>query len=79
MVYVVEMLRWGDPENHHYLIGVFSNLQKALEAGIENEQYRGGCGKYQPRISECAIDDDLKVICSSIDQARKLLQTTKDN
>jgi len=77
-VYAVEMLRWGDPENHHYLIGVYSDFQKALAAGIEEERYRGGCGKYEPRISECEVDGDLRTICASIDVARKLLKTDEE-
>tara|TARA_R110000803_G_scaffold35848_1_gene77275 strand:+ start:3309 stop:3626 length:318 start_codon:yes stop_codon:yes gene_type:complete len=44
-VYVVEALRWGDRENHSYVVGVYSNKESA-EAAVESEtDWRGG--KYE--------------------------------
>ena len=28
-VYIAQMLRWGDSETHHYILGVFSNKEDA--------------------------------------------------
>ena len=68
------MLRWGDPEDHHYVIGVFSSLRLALKAGVENHMHRGGVGKYQPRITQTTLDGDkLNTVVHSIDQAVSIL------
>lgn len=53
-IYVVTMYRWGNPENHSYVIGAYSTLALAVEAGKEEEQYRGN--KYEATIAERALD-----------------------
>ncbi len=52
--YVVEALRWGDRENHSYIVGVYDNLHDACEACVVEEMWRGG--KY-----ECVINDYTKI------------------
>lgn len=53
-LYIVKMNRWGDPENHSYVIGVFSTKELAEQSGQDEEQYRGG--KYEAWIKECELD-----------------------
>lgn len=55
-VYVVTMYRWANVENHSYVLGVYSTLEKARIAGEEEKDYRGG-NKYYPRCLECPIDE----------------------
>lgn len=74
IIYVLEMLRWGKPEEHHYILGGYSKLKTALEKGIENEKYRGGCGKYQPRIVELKLDDHKqRTVVHDLEQAKRIL------
>jgi len=48
-IYVVTMYRWGDNENHSYVVGAFvDDLDKAVQLGHEVMEYRGG--KYEPEI-----------------------------
>lgn len=70
-VYVVEALRWGDRENHSYVVGVYSNRETA-EAAVESEtDWRGG--KYEcvvtalelnkvrnEEVSDEYVDGDVK-------------------
>jgi|WetSurMetagenome_2_1015567.scaffolds.fasta_scaffold08132_7 hypothetical protein len=41
-VYVVTMYRWGNYENHSYVLGVFDTNIKAKNAGKREEKFRGG-------------------------------------
>jgi hypothetical protein len=52
------MLRWGDTETHHYIIGVFSTYKKAVKAGECEKTWRGG--KYCYQVLAMKIDDDIK-------------------
>ena len=49
--FVVEALRWGDREDHTYVVGVFDNLHDACEACVVEEMWRGG--KYECFINDC--------------------------
>ncbi len=53
-IFVLEMQRWGDNEAHHYLVGAFTTLEKATEAGQKEANWRGG--KYEPNIEGIDID-----------------------
>ena len=64
--YVVEALRWGDRENHSYIVGVYDNLHDACEACVVEEMWRGG--KY-----ECVINDYNKIGIGIQAQKEKLL------
>lgn len=62
-IFVTEMLRWGDDETHHYIIGAYSTLEQATECGEIEKTWRG-C-KYEYRIIETGLDaglDEEKVI-----------------
>jgi hypothetical protein len=49
-LFVVEALRWGDRENHSYVIGVFNTRGQAELAGEAEVSWRGN--KYEYCISE---------------------------
>lgn len=59
-IFVVEMLRWGDTETHHYIIGAFSTRGQAEEIGYAEECWRGG--KYTKNIVEVEVDAFCKEI-----------------
>lgn len=50
-VYVVTMYRWGDRENHSYVLGVYTTKGEAVRAGEREREYRGG-NKYYPECLE---------------------------
>lgn len=54
-IYVVTMARWGDEENHSYVLGVWSTKAKAEEFGQKEHAYRGG--KYEPKIQAVRVDE----------------------
>jgi hypothetical protein len=47
MLYVTEMLRWGEQETHHYIVGVYSSKEGATFAGEIEKTWRGGKYDYQ--------------------------------
>lgn len=57
MIYIVTMLRNGERETHHYIIGAYTDLAQAYIDGIEHGHFHRA-NKYEPLIQECAIDDD---------------------
>lgn len=58
-VHVVHMLRYGDPEKHSYILGVFSLKSSAQLAGVAEKEYRGG--KYTPKVIVCVLDADMNM------------------
>lgn len=79
-VYVVEMLRWSDRENHSYPIGVWSKLIDALKEGIQHGRYRAN--KYEPAVTMYEVDSGSvgNNMCVNMDQALELYKglTGKD-
>ena len=57
MYYIVEALRWGERENHSYILGLYSDLERAKQAADEHTEYRGG--KYQCVVLGCGMDEQL--------------------
>lgn len=55
-VYTVHAYRWGDRENHSYLVGVYSKKHAAMKAGERETEYRGG--KYECEVIEWQLDRD---------------------
>jgi len=54
IIHVVVAYRWGDVNNHNYVVGVYSNNEKATNAaGIE---YSNRGGKYECHVTEHEID-----------------------
>lgn len=64
-VYSVIMERWGDNEEHSYLIGLYSKIEDAVIEGLSHQIWRDN--KYIPKIHRCVIDStdlvkiDLKI------------------
>lgn len=56
MVFVVTMYRYGNPEAHSYVLGVWSTLDGAQKAGAAEEAWRGS--KYRYRVTSWHIDAD---------------------
>lgn len=56
-MHIVEMLRWGDDESHHYIIGAYINLSDATYAGEVEKTWRGG--KYEYRIVSLEVNKVL--------------------
>lgn len=50
------MLRWGSRENHSYVLGAYTDVQKAYEAGEREAANRGG--KYEYEIVDLTINKD---------------------
>lgn len=66
-VFVVEMLRWGNDESHHYIVGVLDNFDEAIKVGEIEKSWRGG--KYEYRIKEFIISSSHRDImdCEQIE------------
>lgn len=59
-IYIVTMLRYGDRESHHYIIGAYTDLALAYIDGIEHGKFHRA-NKYEPLIQEITVDsnDDI--------------------
>jgi len=54
VLYITEMLRFGDLESHHYIVGVYSSKETAEFAGKVEASWRGG--KYLHQVVACKLD-----------------------
>jgi len=52
--YTVLANRWGDPEKHTYVVGVFDDVVRAYRAAIAEEYWRGG--KYECVVHESELN-----------------------
>lgn len=57
-VYVVHAFRWGDTNEHGYVVGVYARKKQALDAAKVEEEYRGG-GKYLCEVTEWVIGEGI--------------------
>lgn len=55
--YVATMYRWGNDENHSYVLGVFSSLENAKKAMKKEANQRGG--KYEGGIVGFELDNTI--------------------
>ena len=69
VLYVVEALRWGDREQHSYVVGVYDTLEAAKNAADEHAQYRGG--KYVCVVVQCPLNGQV-----SLDWSEALMYQT---
>jgi len=53
-VYVVTSYRWGNREDHSYILGVFSKKAQAIKCADSHVMYRGG--KYYPEVDAVTLD-----------------------
>lgn len=58
VLFVVEALRFGDRENHSYVVGVYTSAEKANNAAAIEENWRG-VGKYECSI-HCMVLDSVR-------------------
>lgn len=79
-IYVVKMNRWANQENHSYVLGVYTDIQKALDAANYEESERGG--KYKAEINEMAINNSSyyrTIISTSRVNCRELCTNNRCN
>jgi hypothetical protein len=50
LFYIVIMYRYGDNDSYSYILGLFTNFEKAILEAEKDKQYRGN--KYEPTIYE---------------------------
>lgn len=55
-VYIITAYRWGEYNNHSYIVGVFTNKKKAINCACYEEQLRGG-NKYGCEVTEFKLND----------------------
>lgn len=72
-VYTVHAYRWGNRENHSYIVGVYSKKHAALMAANTEEDFRGG--KYVCEVLEWQMDSGQE---SGNDNERKLVKPLPD-
>ena len=53
-IYVVIAYRWGDDNNHSYLVGVTPRKYRAIDMAQKENDYR--CGKYTCTVYETDCD-----------------------
>ena len=56
IAYVVTMYRWGDRDNHSYVVGVFTKKNLAIKYAEKEKENRGGT-KYYPEVLEMQLDE----------------------
>ncbi len=74
--YIIEALRWGDDHDHSYVVGLYNDLNAAINVADEHANYRGG--KYLCQIIQCrmngTVDSDMsssilyQTKCSQVDR-----------
>ena len=57
-IYVVTAYRWGDREEHSYVVGVFDNEENAIKQAKLETEWRGG--KYECEVRSMELNDPLK-------------------
>ena len=56
-MFVVQAYRYGNKENHSYIVGIFDSVERAVKASEAETDYRGG--KYDCEVYECKINSTL--------------------
>lgn len=54
IVFVCTAYRWGEREKHSYVVGVFDELERAVEAAIAEREWRGG--KYECEVISMSLN-----------------------
>jgi hypothetical protein len=57
-VFIVTAYRWGDRENHSYVVGAFSTKDEAILWAKKEEEWRGG--KYDCEVIVMQLNYPLK-------------------
>ena len=61
-LYTVLSHRWGDEEDHTYLVGSFRTLEKAIAVAKSHREYRGG--KYETVVYKDRFNGDPEKVFS---------------
>ena len=70
-MYTIHAYRWGDHENHSYILTIHSDKDEAIRIAEEHENYRGG--KYECEIIEwTAVIDNNEIIYNKGDIVKKI-------
>ena len=56
-IYITVMYRWGNDDNHSYIVYVGFSKNKAIDAEAIQRDYRGG--KYKGRVYECEPESNM--------------------
>jgi hypothetical protein len=57
-VYIVTAYRWGDREEHSYVVGVFDNEENSIKQAKLETEWRGG--KYTCEVRSMELNESLK-------------------
>ena len=57
-VYIVTAYRWGDREEHSYVVGVFDNEENSIKQAKLETEWRGG--KYKCEVRSMELNESLK-------------------
>jgi hypothetical protein len=57
-IYIVTAYRWGDREEHSYVVGVFDNEETAIKQAKLETEFRGG--KYECEVRSMELNESLK-------------------
>ena len=64
-IYVVQAYRWGNRENHSYVVGVYDTKEQAIIAADKEEESRGI--KYKCAIIRTVLNPEHNIDEFSID------------
>lgn len=54
-MYVVIAYRWGENTNHSYTVGIFNDLDLAIDCAESHTTFRGG--KYGCAVEKCLLNN----------------------
>lgn len=57
-VYIVTAYRWGDREEHSYVVGAFDNEENSIKQAKLETEWRGG--KYECEVRSMELNESLK-------------------
>ena len=64
-IYVVQAYRWGNRENHSYVVGVYDTKEQAILAADKDEESRGI--KYNRAIISTSLNERHNIESFAID------------
>lgn len=63
-MYIVIANRYGDPEKHSYVVGIYESIDDAASVAVAIEHWRGG--KYECEIKQFSVN---RISCEKVDKA----------
>lgn len=71
-LYIVQMYRWGDEDNHSYIEGVYDTREEAEKHGKAEEEARAG--KYDMRIWVHSLNQPREIKYLTPEQIRERMK-----